>query len=130
MVAETNVEFFKPSIAGKPPIPRSKHCAAFVMDKYILIYGGYNTEYSENGFVNDIILLNLHVFQWEPLAIFGYHPQERYWCSCGIDGSRIFILGGQPEKVFTDPALHVLELDPVKVQDELQTRKRLLLLPH
>ncbi len=55
------MECFKPNIAGRPPIPRGRHCAAFIADKYLVIYGGYNSLLSGNHIVNDIVLLNLRM---------------------------------------------------------------------
>ena len=72
-IAEQTVECFKPSISGKPPIPRSRHCAHYIPNKYLVIYAGYNSEHEGSGIINDVIMLNLcinmQLFNCRPISM-------------------------------------------------------------
>jgi len=57
----STIECFKPAIAGRPPIPRTRHSCAFISNKFLAIYGGYNTILGIK-IINDLILLNLCIF--------------------------------------------------------------------
>lgn len=63
------------------------------------------------------------IFQWEQVAVCGFHPEERYWCSPIVDQTKLCILGGHSEKVYNDGVLHILQLDHAKVELLLQDKK-------
>jgi len=97
---------------------------ALIGNKFLVIYGGYNSQISDTSMLNDVVMLNLHIFQWESVAIFGYHPPERFGTCFVVDDKRLIMLGGMNERAYMDEALHILEFDTIKVLEELQERKK------
>ena len=108
------LEAIKPKICGKAPIPRFGHYTGFIQNKYLIIYGGYNCslfKLTGSKIVNDVVLLNLQIFQWEFLACHGDIPDGRWNCSGFINGNKIIILVGKTEANTSDNSIYKLDFD-------------------
>lgn len=77
----------------------------------IVIYGGKNDDDSEEGFLNDVYLLEIKNLNWINVEIRGAISKGRCGhCSTAID-SKLFIFGGYNYDGFIKSDLMVLELD-------------------
>ena len=110
---ESIIECVKPNISGKPPIPRCEHSATLILNKYLVIYGGVNESLKDvtgQKCVNDIVLLNLHIYQWETLTSFGDYPEGRWNISLYSLNNRIILFGGMSESGESDEKLYILDI--------------------
>ena len=86
------------------PVARGYHSAVLV-NRYILIYAGYNGEY----ILGDLVALDTTTFTWSvPDSCSGHFPAARNAHSMTLVGSELFLFGGYNGTRDTND-LHVLE---------------------
>lgn len=96
-------EWIKPNVSGSP-VTRGYHCATLV-NRYILIYAGYNGSY----ILGDLVALDTEYFTWTvPASCFGHFPTARHAFTMTLSGSELYVFGGYNGSRDTNE-LHVLE---------------------
>ncbi|CAG9317843.1 unnamed protein product [Blepharisma stoltei] len=96
-------EWVTPEVSGSP-VTRGYHCATLV-NRYILIYAGYNGSY----ILGDLVALDTEYFTWTvPASCFGHFPTARHAFTMTLSGSELYIFGGYNGARDTNE-LHVLE---------------------
>jgi hypothetical protein len=76
-----------PVCKGLMPSKRTYH-AADILDKWMLIYGGFDIEDK-----SDFWALNLAKCQWNQFSITGPHPPRKFH-TLSVIGSNAYIFGG------------------------------------
>ena len=111
--------------SGKAPLPRSHHSALLIsQDRYLLIYGGRNDDLfgkipgaKTDMCLNDIILFNIRIRQWETLEQFGFNPEARWSAGLAYDPveEKLLLFGGSNAKGFCANNMMILEMKPEKI---------------
>jgi hypothetical protein len=83
------VNWVKHSLKGQVPSKRHGHTANLFGDKLIL-YGGI----TEEGYSNEIFMINLHTFECEKFQQYGNIPDPRAFHACEIYLNNTLILCG------------------------------------
>ena len=116
------VEVEKISIEGPEPSPRVFQTAIFY-DKYIAMFGGRNE--SKNDCLNDIILLDISLYRWQPIVVYGFIPSKRWGHAMGVQNDSILILGGVGEAKLASLTVYKLEMNRKFIRDNLIECKRI-----
>ena len=101
----------KPEIKGKKPLGRYMHSLNHYRDSNVLIvYGGRNDS------LNNIVLDDMHVLYldsltWCEVTYCGTKPRPRVNFNTFIQGSKLYILGGQSEGLKVARDYEIAELD-------------------
>jgi N-acetylneuraminic acid mutarotase len=87
-----------------PPTPRKYH-NAFVLNHWMFVFGGSN----QNDYFDSIYSINLINNHWNP--IFSRIEARSYHASCHVQGSKIFISGGENSEKLSLNDLILLEFE-------------------
>lgn len=102
-IQDTKITCNKPRVIGVP-VPRGYHSATLV-NRYILIYAGYNGKY----ILGDLVALDTETFTWSvPDPCSGHFPAARNAHTMTLYGSELYMFGGYNGSRDTNE-LHVLE---------------------
>ena len=108
-------------VTKNSPIGRAGH-SAFVIDKCLYIFGGYN-EFTLSRHLNDLLMYNPVTRQWTEVSTQGKTPSHRHGPSCHLVNGQLFLFGGTSWCICTD--LFILDLAP-----SLKTLAQLVIIKH
>ena len=114
------VEANRINIEGPVPTHRSLQTAVFY-NKYIAVFGGR----SVNQCMNDVLLLDLTVYKWQPIVVYGFHPSKRWGHVMGVDENGILVLGGVGETTLTSSAVYKLVMNKKFIKENLIECKKI-----
>eukprot|EP00826_Nyctotherus_ovalis_P041425 TRINITY_DN4163_c0_g1_i5.p1 TRINITY_DN4163_c0_g1~~TRINITY_DN4163_c0_g1_i5.p1 ORF type:complete len:179 (+),score=31.29 TRINITY_DN4163_c0_g1_i5:482-1018(+) len=114
-----NVEKLK--IEGPEPTPRALQTAVFY-NIYIIVFGGRNSGNSVmDGYCfNDLLILNLNTLTWQPLAVYGFAPTQRWGHVMAVDKESVLIFGGISEGQFANATIYTAELNKKVVKENIE----------
>lgn len=107
--------------AGAQPLPRYNHCAC-ICSTFLVVMGGQNDLFS-GGFVNDLAVLRVNSWRWDPVRLHSEGIPGRIFSSCVAVGSKVILFGGMTGEGFASSCLMELEMDQKKVSEMFVIRR-------
>ena len=110
-------------IEGPEPTPRALQAAVFYK-KYIVVFGGRNYE-EESYCLNDILMLDLNEYKWQPIVVYGFTPSRRWGHAIGVQKDSIIIFGGVTENSLASTSIYTLEFNKKYIKENLEECKKI-----
>ncbi|XP_041841333.1 kelch repeat-containing protein isoform X2 [Melanotaenia boesemani] len=83
--------WYQPIVTGNKPSPRSGHSACVMQERYIYVFGGWDTPVC----YNDMYMLDLGLMEFSTVKTTGKSPSPRSWHgSAAISDTKFLIHGG------------------------------------
>lgn len=111
----TELLWSKLSPSGKPPTGRYNH-SAVVSNGFLLILGGRND--SIPGIIlNDLCILRISCWRWEPVSQYGEIPSARIGSCLASIENQVLLFGGIHLNEFASSTVYKLETDQKRVYE-------------
>lgn len=110
---------------GEQPIGRYNHCAC-LCTTFLIIMGGQNDSYPGT-FLNDIIILRVNSWRWDPVRLHNSNIPGRINASCVSISSKLILFGGMTSEGFASTSILELEVDQKKVSEIYGIRRESVL---
>lgn len=89
------LEWIKPNIKGKPPLPRYSHSLNFYEEgNFLIVHGGRNDLKSQTFALNDTHIFDLSKMEWQEIKLYSELDNFKVFNRCGhsaIISSKIFL---------------------------------------
>ncbi|CAD8151104.1 unnamed protein product [Paramecium octaurelia] len=113
---------------GTAPISRCQHSMTYVdLSQQIVIYGGKNDDINNQGFLNDLHILEIRNFSWTQVDVRGHPTLGRCSHSAAAIDDKLYIFGGVNYTGFVKSDFLIIELNQSKAQElsqyEAQTER-------
>jgi len=107
------------------PDPRTLQAAVFYKN-FIVTFGGRNDKGGPNNYcLNDVMLLDLRLYKWQPIIVYGFVPSKRWGHTMNIKESSILMFGGVSESKLANSTVYSLELDKKYVKENIEECKKI-----
>ena len=115
LIGKKILQWIQPECKGKPPSPRL-YCSMNYFEKgnYLIIHGGKD-ENNSFGALNDTFILDLEIFEWKRIELYGNNENFKVIKRCGHNSciymNKLIIFGGMNNKNYIGSSLFIINLD-------------------
>lgn len=83
-IGKKPLEWVKPIVRGKPPLPRHSHTMNYYEDgNFLIIHGGRNDFSSDSFAFKDTHIFDLQKLEWNEITLYSDNPNFTVFNRCG-----------------------------------------------
>ena len=115
IIGNKPLQWVQPECKGKPPSPRL-YCSMnyYENGNFLIIHGGKD-ENNSFGALNDTFILDLEIFEWKRIELYGNNENFKVIKRCGHNSciymNKLIIFGGMNNKNYIGSSLFIINLD-------------------